>query len=427
MADPDRWQGFVKEGPTEGEGITHAIIYDVPQAPLVSIGQFQHAQLSRYQFEPSFVVGNSYANPRIPLGETSVNDFAGMSGLKIADTSYETNERLWDGYFFSTMAPDYKGNLGDPSGSYDSKLSFDDLADGNETLPNPRMVFRPRSGDKSFAEIISSGGDDAPEAIASRMRVSGAFNVNSTSVAAWKAFLSGMGASELPSIDPATGSVSWNSPDGVRFNRFGQTISPREFTGDTYDESFYQGWRELDDAQLTALANAVVDEIRKRGPFLSMADFVNRDPKGSGLEIQRKGALQAALDRVVNNSLDADIGNTAEVPAGSQFEKDAVGGENEAAGNASYLLQGDVLQSLAPAMQVRSDYFRIRAYGSAKDRNGNVVARAWCEALVQRSPEYGDPSDLPEIAADDLTSPQNRTFGRRFDVVGFRWLSRDEI
>jgi hypothetical protein len=58
------------------------------------------------------------------------------------------------------------------------------------------------------------------------------------------------------------------------------------------------------------------------------------------------------------------------------------------------------------------------------DANGEVQARAWCEAVVQRTPEpvYPDHSGLnPEL--DD-----NRVdFGRRFRIVSFRWLSRGEV
>jgi hypothetical protein len=52
------------------------------------------------------------------------------------------------------------------------------------------------------------------------------------------------------------------------------------------------------------------------------------------------------------------------------------------------------------------------------------VARAWCEATVQRFPEYLDPADAPEAIA---TSEANIRFGRRFEIIAFRWLSPGEI
>ena len=82
------------------------------------------------------------------------------------------------------------------------------------------------------------------------------------------------------------------------------------------------------------------------------------------------------------------------------------------------------LSSLGPVMTVRSDTFRVRAYGEATDSSGRIVARAWCEAVVQRTPEYVDATD----AVDELpTTEANRLFGRRFEMTGFRWLSKEEV
>ena len=113
--------------------------------------------------------------------------------------------------------------------------------------------------------------------------------------------------------------------------------------------------------------------------------------------------------------------NAAVKPPGNAFSS-VMSGESTASGSAGYLLQGDVLQSLAPVLQARSDYFRIRTCGEALDNNGKVVARAWCEAFVQRIPDYIDPSEPAHFAAAELKSEPNRTFGRRYEVVSFRWL-----
>ena len=55
------------------------------------------------------------------------------------------------------------------------------------------------------------------------------------------------------------------------------------------------------------------------------------------------------------------------------------------------------------------------------------MARAWCEAIVQRTPDFIDPQDPAETRLEDLASGPNQQFGRRFKIVGFRWLSPDEI
>jgi hypothetical protein len=69
----------------------------------------------------------------------------------------------------------------------------------------------------------------------------------------------------------------------------------------------------------------------------------------------------------------------------------------------------------------------VRAYGETRDASGKVIASAWCEAFVQRGAAYIDPTDRPETRLDVLTTPTNKTFGRRFELVSFRWLSPNEI
>ena len=92
----------------------------------------------------------------------------------------------------------------------------------------------------------------------------------------------------------------------------------------------------------------------------------------------------------------------------------------------AWLTQADVLQVIGNSITARSDTFRIRSYGEALDPSGNIVAKAWCEAIVQRTPEYVDPTDPPEARGASL-STINRTYGRRFQIISFRWLSPEEI
>jgi hypothetical protein len=92
-----------------------------------------------------------------------------------------------------------------------------------------------------------------------------------------------------------------------------------------------------------------------------------------------------------------------------------------------WLTQADVLCVVGALLTVRSDTFLVRAYGDATNPlTGAVKCRAWCEAVVQRVPDFVDPGD-PADTAQDALSGTNRIYGRRFEIVRFRWLSADEV
>lgn len=58
--------------------------------------------------------------------------------------------------------------------------------------------------------------------------------------------------------------------------------------------------RTLSDTQIRSLARNMVKEVKKRGPFLNMSDFVNRRLQSGEMGV--KGALQAAIDESSINS-----------------------------------------------------------------------------------------------------------------------------
>ena len=91
-----------------------------------------------------------------------------------------------------------------------------------------------------------------------------------------------------------------------------------------------------------------------------------------------------------------------------------------------WLLQGDVLQAIGPALSARSDTFIIRTYGEVLNptNSAEVQARAWCEAVVQRTPDYVNPADAPE---NTPSVAENLRFGRKFKIISFRWLSPSDI
>lgn len=72
----------------------------------------------------------------------------------------------------------------------------------------------------------------------------------------------------------------------------------------------------------------------------------------------------------------------------------------------------EIMEALAPMLTVRSDTFRVRAYGESLNLAdaSTVEAAAWCEATVQRTPD-----------------PAPNGLGRRFVITHFRWLGPNDI
>ena len=64
----------------------------------------------------------------------------------------------------------------------------------------------------------------------------------------------------------------------------------------------------------------------------------------------------------------------------------------------------------------------VRAYGESRDAKG-IVTRAWCEAIVQRTPQ----PVAPDETGLNPESGGGTDLGRRFEMVSFRWLRPDEV
>lgn len=439
-----------------------------PPSEFSSLAQLQHADLTGDDIyasvghQPGNAVGNSYASPFLPRANTvrSRTDFT-ITGFSTQtsvptnyyDISYLLNAALWDTYFFSTMPNT-----------------------GNGQPLNPAMV-------KVDPDNTSNDLRDA-EKVAGLLLVNGAHNVNCTDKDAWKALL----ASSKYLKHPAEGG---SGSDAMFPRSLEQPVNYSMPPSGSQEDSF-AGFRKMSDAELDAVATELARQVRIRGPFVSLSQFVNRalvsltqastnNPQMQG----RSGAIQAALDNgAVNITPDGtktaftSIANLAyekvnlQADGGRTPRADLVGGQStdlpssgtdgmwpptsqdknpgsiagiladkdmltqprfkmeqgfRSTGIPGWITQADVLQVIGPVISARSDTFRIRAYGECLDPNtGTPVARAWCEAVVQRMPEYVDGIDQMTDRPSDLT-PVNAKFGRRFKTVSFKWLSPDEI
>ena len=285
---------------------------------------------------------------------------------------------------------------------------------------------------------------------AANLLLDGAFNVNSTSVNAWKALLGSLSGQDMQVFNANTGAAA--SVDKTLL----ANLIPRFWAASANGEvnKAREGNRALSDTELTDLATQIVQQVKLRGPFLSMSDFINRR-LGSDSALTRMGCIQAAIDNTsINDAIkssgatvtlqNGDTGllinygsnnNTKVGPAivGSNL-KDGQGNTlNSTVGMPGYLMQQDIVQAFSPAMTVRSDTFVIRTYGEGVNpATGQTQGKAWAEAVVQRVPDFVDPADTALAAlgaATDLTllNSNNTNFGRRFKIVGFRWLSTHDL
>ena len=177
----------------------------------------------------------------------------------------------------------------------------------------------------------------------------------------------------------------------------------------------WSGFRTLTDDEVRLLARNLVAEIKLRGPFLSLGEFVNRRVSGDR-NLNLAGAIQSAIDKSnLNKRSSYATFNTALYP-----NPENIPNPNTGTNTPGWLSQADVLNALSPYITPRSDTFTIRALGEARNANGEVIQSVRLEAVVQRVPEFIDPVDRADTAVASLTSKANQQFGRRFQVVTIR-------
>ncbi len=466
-------------------------LFDMPIAdvPFTSIANLQQAHLSDFSGHPAFAIGNSLADPRLPRGVSFQRSGSGdripifrsaMHGnYHHYDISYRLNASLWDRYFFSSLF----------AGGTSPVVS---------TFPAPNSLMVPYASHGKSTPSLSDSDLKSPDKAAAKLILAGGFNVNSTSEQAWLALLASRRGVRY---DPQTGLVA--NPPAADWTPISRLHRP---TADNRDPT--KGYRYLtgsgNDAQVTgqkgneqlsALAKAIVAEVKARGPFVSLSNFVNRElvpaptPNATGAPLRQdnslKGALQAALDRDTRN-----LGTTANLninrnpslsPTAYRFTETGWGGWDMAdtpaapektgpgfnlsynigeggnngeslrgivgtattdslanpalskhAGLPGFITQADLLSAIGSAITARSDTFTIRTYGEVRNpTTSEVTGRAWLEAVVQRVPDYIDSTDTL-LRNGSATEPQktsliNRRFGRRIEVVSFRWLTPADL
>ena len=495
----------------------NVVLFDLPSEDygVISVASLRHAMLSPYSWSPSYLVGHSLRDMHAPADATAyavaasfapdeqgatrwdylIGKAAGGETMKASshgarcilsdsqgllqignqsalreigdlqhtsadevlayDIAYEVNHNLWDGYFFSSMPLDQAGER------------FVWNPDKGKYLWNRRYQFNEdgeQSKDKVKSMLLSDEGVNwAFWRSAEYFKNRSAFNVNSTSVEAWTAFLSGTLGISRP-LRSGIGSGS-----GVSFARYRQPKGLADTDSATPDQpGGWMGARQLTADEVRMLAVKIVYEVKKRGPFVSIADFVNRRLVSDQDQTSCMGTIDAAIQSCglnknferlatqlstavnVEASSDAPDNNMQVFKEGYRYRYDdkwnTVQPTSKAWGVPGFLTQGDILHPLAPFMAARGDTFTIRAYGESS-AGGVIQARAWLEATVERTPYYVDheSSEVSQASGngpiDCLTSinpatgtyergqlsKANEKWGRKYKLKSFRWLQREEI
>jgi hypothetical protein len=398
----------------------------VPRSPTLSLGTFQHCDLATTPYGVASQIANSWASAYLDARSVSRTTNTAPSGesinpgLAIYDYSYLANEVLFDGYFLSGAAPKF-GSRSSPNAG-PSVWDEDQISEEVRTMDVLEKFFtdpvaNPLRNSRMTPWLAGStpyeikGILDTPARcmlIAGYLMFEGGFNINSTSEEAWAAVLASLRG------------VSPGSANRTAQSRFRHVLEDPPYSMNENDP--WSGFRSLTDTEIRGLAKNIVEEIKKRGPFLSVGEFVNRRiaTGASGLS----GAVQAAIDTTgLNRNFTYANFDTSAYP----FRNNIPRPPNTGLNTPGWLSQADVLHALAPVMTARSDTFVIRSLGEARDANGQVIASVRLEAVVQRVPDWVDPADEKHARIAELKSDVNKRFGRRFEVVAVREIKSTSV
>lgn len=486
----DGQNGFFGGGYTPSNGQTHLSTLDLPVTPPVSLGSFAGALVSpaRSRIDQrrdsysspsvngSFIggsqynlkhqahagaafgagIGNAYAHPMIEPREVYTRNELGVdpgwdgrntTNLAVTDDYWDhlflANEGLWDSWFCSGITPEMRQGSETSSKKAVAEKFFSN--EDTRMAPHFQPYHRGESAEDiaDIVETTSAGdGNNGWDLIGSYLLNKGQFNVNSTSKESWRALLMSLSDRTFGFTDGSNTSVVPADEDAVSLARLALVSRNGEANG-PLDPNSWGGIRKLTDGQIDKLSEEIVRQVKLRGPFLNMTDFINRRLTDDATGVS--GALQAAIDwdefnagyngttsgtgESINKDYkdSASMIRTGDLPANYPNEMAAAG--SRYAGIPGYVMQSDLLQGIGSSLAVRGDTFLIRTYGESLRPDGTVAATAWCEAIVQRLPDYIDPTDSadkkPDVGA--ALQPLNQTFGRKFHITSFRWLNKDEV
>ncbi|MBK1833740.1 hypothetical protein [Roseibacillus ishigakijimensis] len=420
-------------GNTSFTGIKNGTLFEIPSGPMLAISDFRRSNALRSSYLPAFVqpIGNSGVSPLMNTDRV-IESNDQVSGFPLLDHSVLANHALYDGFYFSSVV--------DHGARTSEDIWSDYVEKGEPLLSQSLKLHLPNGTSRSDAkEVFSEQESERHLLLAEYQMTSAPFNVNSTSREAWKAVLGTLKGSDLVTLWGKSAELARRQANGVPILGMtlpnGEEISqPVDFEqADDERTNEWNGYQELSEQELESLAAEIVQEVRARGPFLSLSEFVNRRVEGQS-ELSRGGALDSAIrksginEKLFIDQVPVDIRDISD-PEVYPYTTPEVATGNPAEGAPSWITQGDVLKLLEPGATVRSDTFVIRTMGEARDNNGNILATVYAEAVVQRFPDYVDSSLRPSDWLDSLDEAVaiNRRFGRKLKMLSFRWLHPSEV
>ena len=472
-------------------GVTAAVYTGIPLSAPLSLAQYAHANFGLRDQEPLFQIGNSFAPLTTYNSTTYYTD--PKCNVSSHDHAWMANAAIYDRFFLSGAAP-VVSRSSSVTETKPLTTVLDDFAAGTGRLANPRTrLFASRDP----VTVRSMLGDH--RRIAGTILTDGTFNVNSTSVDAWAALLAsakrnvmGSATELLPAADKNARFPRAVRADAADHNYKTALNDRKAWTGlATMDDAQIRLLAKsiVEETRMRIRYNHryqygikngldVHYVIKNRGvevplPYIGLAQFVNRFNCGAyPNQVAWQGCLQNAILRADVDG--ANLSNRSSpltpAPAYDASKLAAVAANPDttptAAGVIPYtsqpgnvvatdprtssnkahslraaptsLMQSDILEAVGSSLSTRSDTFVIRCYGDATDPldPSRTLAGCWIEAVVQRIPEFCDPSQPPETEVARLSDGQqhnpllnqiNRTLGRRFVILSTRTLTQKDL
>ncbi|MCP5538127.1 MAG: hypothetical protein H7A51_18085 [Akkermansiaceae bacterium] len=327
-------------------------LYELPrqEVPITSLAFFRHCPINPHVGGPTYTIGTSHGTRMSPRNSTATTwsdlqtsllvtdgylrnakSYTTISSpqqsrsgswysnpharYQIYDYSYEANHGLFDRFFLTGIEGDPgSGSQSGAAASLPSDSTDASRVDRSVKLPNSRLLANPFTDSPPLKTDITGY-----YTAANSLVIDGAFNVNSTDPLAWQALLSSFRNLDLPRNDGGSQDLSERSS-------FSRLLSSLLGTGDepTGVSGYVPVWqqtRALTDKQIETLSLSIVQQVKRRRPFVSLADFVNRrlvggDPYAGQMfgpssetewsKLGLRGALDAAIEASGINNTTAD-------------------------------------------------------------------------------------------------------------------------